>query len=126
MKVVTCFLQSAVPLNEMQFFRNLLEENAYCLTERHYMSDLIPFILQQEHHKFQNEVSGRDVSVIFDGTTRLGEAFAIVLRFISLEWNIEQCLVRMQLLSHSLKSKEVAREIIHVLSTDYSIASKHL
>ena len=32
----------------------------------------------------------------------------------------------MQLLSHSLKGEEVAQEIIHVLSTDYSIASKHL
>ena len=32
----------------------------------------------------------------------------------------------MQLLSQSLKGEEVAREIIHVLSTDYSIASRHL
>ena len=53
MKVVSCFLRAAVPLNKMQHFRNLLEENAYRLTE-------------------------------------------------------------------------VAREIIHVLVTDYSIGSKHL
>ena len=43
-KVVSSFLRAAVPLNKMQFFKNLLEENAYCLTDRHYMSDLIPFI----------------------------------------------------------------------------------
>ena len=65
------------------------------------MSDLIPFILQQEHRKIQNEVSGRDVSVIFDGTTRLGESFAIELQFISSELNIDQLLVRMQLLFQS-------------------------
>ena len=125
-KVVSCFLRAAVPLNKMQHFRNLLEENAYRLTDRHYMSDLIPFILQQEQHCIQNEISGKDVSVIFDGTTRLGEALAIVLRYISPEWTIEQRLVRMQLLSQSLKGEEVAREIIHVLATDYSIGSKHL
>ena len=73
----------------MQHFRNLLEENAYRLTDRHYMSDLIPFILQQEQHCIQNEISGKDVSVIFDGTTRLGEALAIVLQYISPEWTIE-------------------------------------
>lgn len=83
-KVVSCFLRAAVPLNKVQFFRNLLEENAYCLTDRHYMSDLIPFTLQQEQQKIQNEISGRDVSVIFDGTTCQGETLAILLRFISL------------------------------------------
>ena len=56
------------------------------------MSDITPFILQQN---IQNETSGRDVSVIFDGTTHQGEALAIVLRFISTEWIFEQCLVRM-------------------------------
>ena len=49
-----------------------------------------------------------------------------MLRYISPEWTIEQRLVRMQLLSQSLKSEEVAREIIHILATDYSIGSKHL
>ena len=73
-----------------------------------------------------SEISGKDVSVIFDGTTRLDEALAIVLRYISPEWTIEQRLVRMQLLSQSLKGEEVAREIIHVLATDYSIGFKHL
>ena len=106
-KVVSCFLRAAVPLNKMQYFRNLLEENAYRLTDRHYMSDLTPFILQQEQHCIQNEIAGENVSVIFDGTSRLGEALTIVLRF-----------VRIQLLSQSLKGEEVAREIIHVLSTD--------
>ena len=90
------------------------------------MSDLIPFILQQEHHKIQNKISGRDVSVIFDGTTHLGEALAIVFLFISPKWTTEQHFMRMQLLSQSLKGEEVAQEIIHVLSTNYSIASKQL
>ena len=71
---------------------------------------------------------GRDIFVIFVGTTCIGEALAIVLRFISPEWTTEQHFVRMHLLSQSLKGEEVAREIIHdhVLSTDYSIASKQL
>ena len=34
--------------------------------------------------------------------------------------------MRMQLLSQSLKGEEVAKEIIHALSTNYSIASKQL
>ena len=40
------------------------------------MSDLIPLVLKQEKSKIQGEVSGQDVSVIFDGTSRLGGALA--------------------------------------------------
>ena len=29
-------------------FRELLEENAFCTSDRRHMSDLIPFILQEE------------------------------------------------------------------------------
>ena len=35
------------------------------------------------------------ISVIFDGTTRLGEALAIVVRFVDDGWKINQSLVRL-------------------------------
>ena len=54
------------------------------------MSDLIPFIQKREVDTISEEIKGKDVSVFFDGTTRLGEAVAIVLRFIDDGWNIKQ------------------------------------
>lgn len=33
------------------------------------------------------------VSVIFDGTSRLGEAMAVVVCFVSVEWVVIQCLL---------------------------------
>ena len=36
-------------------------------------------ILQEEQDRIKNELAGKCVSVIFDGTTRCGEAMAIVL-----------------------------------------------
>lgn len=61
--------------------------------------------------------------MIFDGTFRLGEALAIVLRFVGENWIIEQHLVRVQLLAKSMSGEEIARELISVLSTSYSIDS---
>ena len=55
------------------------------------MHDLIPFIAEEEHKK---EVKWRDVSVIFDGTTRLNKALAVFIRFIDDGWEIVQRLVR--------------------------------
>ena len=48
MKVVTCFLRAGVPLRKLIHFRELLEENAFRLSDRRYMSDLIPFVLKEE------------------------------------------------------------------------------
>ena len=125
-KIVECFLTAAVPLNKLQHFRTLLEETGHRLTDRHHMSDLIPLVLKQEKSKLLGEVSGQDVSVIFDGTSRLGEALAIVLRFVTAEFTVEQRLVKVQLLSKSLKGEEIAREVIHTLTTEYSIGTHSL
>ena len=73
------------------------------------MADLVSFIHSQEIATIKQELSGCPVSVVFDGTTRLGEALAIVLRFVDDKLCI-QCLVRMQLLTKSMSGEEIARE----------------
>ena len=66
------------------------------------------------------------MSVIFDGTSHLREAMAIVLRFISDDFTIEQRLVRLQMLAKSMKGEEIARELISILSASYGIGPTFL
>ena len=47
-KVVLAFLRAGVPLSKMTSFRELSEENAFRLSDRRHMSDVIPFIASQE------------------------------------------------------------------------------
>ena len=54
-KVVCTFLLAGVPLNKLSVFRELLKENAYHLSDRQHMSDLIPFILQQGKEQIKKE-----------------------------------------------------------------------
>ena len=63
------------------------------------------------------------VSVIFDGTCRLGEALVIILRFVTRDWSIEQRLIRVQLLAKSLSGEEIARELITVLQVQYGVSA---
>ena len=63
------------------------------------MFDLVPFILKEEEICLKQELQGKQVGVIFDGTTRLGEAMTIILQYVSDSWTLEQRLVRIQLLS---------------------------
>lgn len=106
-QVVHTFLLAGVPLTKLCIFRDLLEEHAYRLTDRRHMSDLIPFILQQEKEQIKKEINGKPISVTFDGTTRLGEVFVITVRFAS-EWSIQQRLIRLQLM---MKTMTVARTL---------------
>jgi len=59
------------------------------------------------------------VSVTFDGTSRLGEALAIVMRYVTDNCKIEQNLICLQMLATSLSGEELARELIPVLSVNY-------
>lgn len=125
-KVITAFLQAGIPLSKLGCFRELLEEHAYRLTDRRHMSDLIPFISSQEQSKIKEEISGKYLSVIFDGTTRLGEAMAVLVRYVDSDWKIQQRLVCLKLIAKSMTGEEIARELISVLSVQYSIASDKL
>ena len=120
-KVVTVFLKAGIPLNKLDLFQELLEEHGQRLAGRRSLSDLIPFIHQQEIAQIKEELQGKKVAVIFDGTTRLGEAMAIIVRFVN-DWQIHQRLVRLRHLSKSLTGEEIARELISVLQVDYNIS----
>lgn len=78
----------------------------------------MPFVVVQEQAEIKGEIME---SVIFDGTTRLEEARAIV-RFIDKSFNTEKHLVHLQLLSKSTSGEETARELINTLSTQFGIS----
>ena len=125
-KVVTAFLKAGVPLSKIDCFRDLLEERAFRLTDRRHLADLVPFILKDEQEKLKNEITGRELSVIFDGTTRLGEAMAVVVLFVSDDWSLEQRLLQLKTLAKSMTGEEIAREVLGVLSTNYGVGSYQL
>lgn len=75
-KILTSFLKAGVPLNRLDIFRPLLEESGIRLTNRTNMAQLIP-VIQEEGKK--GEITGQELSLTFDGTTRSGEALAINL-----------------------------------------------
>ena len=125
-KVVSTFLKAGVPLNKIDIFRDVLEEGSYRLAGRRPMSDLVPFIHSEEKQRIREEISGKDVAVIFDGTSRLGKAVVVVLRFVDSDWSPQQRLVRLQLLAKTMCGDEIARELVSILSTELSIPGSNV
>ena len=63
---VTAFLRAGITLLKLDSFQDLLEENAYRLTDHRRMFDIVPFILKCEEEQIQEEIAGKHLSVIFD------------------------------------------------------------
>ena len=80
----------------------VLQEESQCQTS--FLS-----FLSEEKKQLKAEIDGVPVAVIFDGTLRLGEALAVILRFVDRSTlKSHQRLVHMQLLAKSLTGEEVA------------------
>ena len=125
-RVVHVFLRTATPLNKLSYFRCLLEENALRLANRRQLADLIPFVFSQEQKNLKKEISNKYLSVIFDTTTRLGEAMAIVVQYIDDEWSIQQRLICLKLLQKSMTGEEIAQVVMDTLSREYGIFPNRL
>ena len=97
--MVTAFLKAGVSLNRLDCFREILKESAFRLTScDNLLRDYIPFVQQLEQKRVKDQINGRQVSVIFDGTTHVCEALVIVLRF----GNLQQRVVQLVLLAKSI------------------------
>ena len=70
-------------------------------------------------------MNNKTISVTFDGTSRLGEVFVLVVRFAS-EWSLQQRLIRMQMVVKTMTGDEIAQTVISTLSTEYGIGSSQV
>ena len=84
---------------------------------------MIDVINKEEKDKVKKEIAGRNVSIIFDGTTHVAEALNIILRFVSDDWKIEQRLVKLLLVAKSMTGEELAQQLLSCLSTNLGINS---
>ena len=82
-EVVWMFLRAGIPQQKINSFCELLEELAFSLSSSQHMRDLIPFIRSEEQRQIQEEIKGREVSVILDGNHHVAEAMAIVVKYVS-------------------------------------------
>ena len=71
------------------------------------------------------EISSKPVSIVFGGTSWLGEALVIFLRFLD-NWEIQQHLIQLQILVKSTTGEELAREILGVLCREYKLSTEQV
>ena len=133
LEVFSEFLKAGIPLGKIDMLRSLLEKYSYRLTGSSKLGQYVSMTLKQEIERIKQELemSGqvgmrRDLSVIFDGSTRQGEAIAIIVRFVDNGWNIIQRLVRIDVHSESVNANKLAEVLNQCLSVDYGVRANSL
>ena len=83
------FLKAGIPISKIDKLRSLLKKNGHRLTSSSNLRRYITLICKQEVERIKKELSlpgqeymTRDVTMILNGSTRQGEAIAIIVRFI--------------------------------------------
>ena len=77
-------MQAAVPMRKIDNFRAIIEKYSGCsLTDRsHLLQNYVPLIHDEEKKEVKEFVNKTMYAIIFDGTTRWGENFVIIVRCV--------------------------------------------
>ena len=125
-QVVEDFLKAGVSLYKIDKLRDLLERGGNRLTDSSHLRQHIPLILKQETERLKEEIATRDLGLIFDGSSRLGEAIVIIVRFVSDNWSIVQRLIRLDICAKSVNAQDLAHVLNDCLSVDYQVGGNSL
>lgn len=87
-KIIIVFLKVGVVINKIDCFRSILEELFNRFISGSYMVEFIFVVCQEEIKIIQEEFTGREISIVFDGIIRLGEVLVVFVRFFDSEWII--------------------------------------
>ena len=87
-RVTETFLASGTPLSVCDQFRPLLQRIGFALTNHTHLKAFIPQIEQKQITIIKQELEGQYVSIVFDGTTRLGEAVNVVGRWCTSDFRL--------------------------------------
>ena len=126
-ELVETLLKAGIPLLKVDSLRPFLEKYGHRLTSRNHLTEFIPMIRQKEIDFVKSEIATNSAfSVIFDGNTRLGEALAIIVRFIDKDCNIQQRLLKLEILAKNMNADELAQRLIQCLAVEYGMQPNHL
>ena len=117
--VVETFLAAGLPPSKIDELKGLFRESVPC-DER--MRLFVPKVEAFEFERLKRELKGQKVTVIFDGTTRLGEAIAVLLRWCPDDFSgIQMRLVTLGTTEKHMDGPELGAFILNVLTTSLGL-----
>ena len=110
--------KAGIPMNKISKMREFLEQRVGMPLARpdNLVKTYLPVLTAKEKDKLRSELKGQLVGVYHDGTTWLGEAFAIVVRWCTEDFTIPVRCVGVSWRAGSLDNTGISAELINTLS----------
>lgn len=114
-RVVEACLYSGVPMRQVDSLRELLERGGHALTSSEHLAKFIPKIEAFEFARIVNELKGQKVCLIYDGTTRHGECTAVLMRWCTDSFEIQQRLIALRTVAKHMNGDNLGPFLIDLI-----------
>lgn len=115
--VVETWMKAGLPLSSLDDVRGILEKGSQLsLTDSSHLRQYVPLIEKFEKDRINDDISGQQLAIQFDGTSRLGEAINVVGRFVTEDFQINMRLLRFLTLAKHVDGDKLASLLNTILS----------
>eukprot|EP01043_Picozoa_sp_COSAG02_P020195 COSAG02_NODE_990_length_15413_cov_24.707457_5_plen_753_part_00 len=126
LQVVKTFLGSGIPLLRAVFFRDFFRQLGLSLTSQSHFADIVPQVLAEENSILLQEISGQWLSIIYDGTSRLGDCFNAIVRYCTENFTLVVRLTLVQTLAVAADAEALSALLGRHVLTDLRVDAKML
>lgn len=110
------FFDSGIPIHKVNLgLGTLLQRVGLSIGHYSDLLSIVPRVHKQELEEIKKELEGQSFSMIFDGTTRVGEVLAVVVRFCAVDFSLHTRLVALTTAAKHMTGNELSAQIIRVL-----------
>ena len=113
-------MDAGVALTTLDRLRPTLERRGLSLTDSSHMRMYIPLVEKKEFELVVKEMGGNPWSFAVDGTRRIGEAIAGVVRWCSRDWKLHHRLTMFTTTERNVTGRELSALVVHNALKDLS------
>lgn len=115
-RAVEACMYAGIPLSKVDTMRTLLERGGtVSLTASSNLGTYIPKIEMFEYERLMNELKGQSVCLIYDGTTRLGECTAVLMRWCTHDFQLKQRLIALRTVKRHMSGDTLGPFLIDLI-----------
>lgn len=114
-RAVEACMKAGIPLEKIDDIRTLLERGGKSLTASCHLRSFVPKIEHMELATIIEELKNQKVCLIFDGTTRQGEATAVLMRWCDSTFEIKQRLIALRTIKKHMNGDSLGPFLIDII-----------
>ena len=105
----------------IQYFKDFLQKYTRHFPNQSHLKHIIPVLQAAEIQDIKHPAGSKPFSVSFDGTTRVCEAFAVVVRLLNQQFNPILMLLTILFIDDQLNGLTTATEIVRIIFNRFGI-----